>query len=92
MQQSFNDTDMADTSSSNNFYNKYGIHFSDLVELPNFDNYRRNYRIFYDKSTDRCFSLWQTPYKTYTLIENFGFITQDDELRKAYTDYIKQHF
>ena len=77
---------------TDNFYEKYGIHFKDLVELPNLDTYRRNYRIFYDKPTDRCFSLWQTPYKTYTLIENYGFIVQDDALRKDCDDYINLHF
>lgn len=80
------------TMDNDNFYAKYGIHFKDLVELPNYDNYRRNYRVFYDKSTNRCFSLWQTPYKNYILIENFGFIIQDDALRREYDDYIKQHF
>ncbi len=74
------------------FYEKYGIRFQDLKELPNLDTYRRNYRIFYDKSTDRCFSLWQTPYKKYTLIENVGFIVQDDFLRRDLDDYIKLHF
>ncbi len=77
---------------NDDFYAKYGIHFKDLVELPNFDNYRRNYRVFYNKSTNRCFSLWQTPYNHYILIENFGFITQDDALRREYDNYIKQHF
>ena len=77
------------------FHDKYGIHFRDLVEIPHKiseDYNRTNYRIMYDKSTDRCFSLWQTPYHTHIRIENEGFIIQDDSIREEYAEYIKTHF
>ena len=87
-----NSSERNGTWKNSDFYDKYGVQFKDLVELPNFDDYRRNYRVFYDKSKKRVFSVWQTPNKKYPLIPNVGFITQDNALRKEYNDYIKQHF
>jgi hypothetical protein len=70
------------------FIDKYGVDFSNLVEIPKvsypYAMYKENYRILYDKLTDRYFSLWQTPYQSFILIEDQGFITQDDEIREEY--------
>ena len=72
------------------FKQKYGIDYDTLIHIPKKDDngiYKQNYRILYDKTTDRVFSLWSSPYKHYIYIENDGFITEDKELRRAYRDY-----
>lgn len=74
------------------FYHKYGIEFSSLIELPRnktFEIYNTNYRVFYDKSGDRCFTLWTTPYKSFVYIKNVGFITEDPHIYNDYRDVIK---
>ncbi len=73
------------------FYHKYGIEFSSLIELPRnktFEIYNTNYRVFYDKSGDRCFTLWTTPYKSFVYIKNVGFITEDPHIYNDYRDVI----
>jgi hypothetical protein len=83
------------TSGFPDFYDKYGIHFKNLVELPKLDDHwQGRSRVFYDKSTDRCFVLqFHTPMKTHPMVLG-GFIGQFDKglLPKEYNDYIKQHF
>jgi hypothetical protein len=69
------------------FNQKYGIKFSSLIELPRnktFEIYNTNYRVFYDKLGDRCFTLWTSPNKSFVYIKNLGFITEDPYI---YNDY-----
>lgn len=77
------------------FVEKYGITFGDLVEIPTTEDsqtmYNANYRVLYDKRSDRCFSLWQTPYPSFILIEDHGFIVQDDSLRQEYDAFIQNN-
>ena len=73
------------------FYQKYGITFSSLKELPRnntFEIYKTNYRVFYDKLGDRCFTLWTTPNKSFVYIKNLGFITEDPYIYNDYIDAI----
>jgi hypothetical protein len=80
------------TSGHPDFYDKYGIHFKNLVELPKFGDQRqtRN-RFFYDKSRDRCFVLqFHTPMPRHPMVSG-GFISEGT-LPSEYYDYIKQHF
>ena len=83
------------TSRFPDFYDKYGIHFENLVELPKLDDHWQGRdRVFFDKSRDRCFVLqFHTPMKTHPMVLG-GFIGQFDKglLPKEYNDYIKQHF
>ncbi len=73
------------------FKEKYGIDYNTLIEIPKKDEngiYKQNYRILYDKNSKRVFSLWSSPYKHFIYIENHGFITEDNELKKSYIDYL----
>jgi hypothetical protein len=80
------------------FVERYGIEFGDLVEIPTMEDsrtiYNTNYRVLYDKCTDRCFRLWQTPQpsSSFILIEDQGFITQDDDIRDEYAAFIQNNF
>lgn len=82
-------------SGSEEFYEKYGIIFDDLVKIPKKRDggfYKSNYDVYYHPLTDQVFSLWYSPYRRFIYIEDRGFITLDRELRKAYDDYIREHF
>jgi hypothetical protein len=70
------------------FKDKYGIDFNTLTEIEKDKNktgfYRQNFKILYDKETDRYFSIWSTPYKNYIHIVNQGFITEDFSIKEYY--------
>jgi hypothetical protein len=75
------------------FFDKYGIEFSSLIEIPKHNDegiYKQNYKVMYDKTKNRIFSLWSSPYKYMIYISGRGFITEDKYLKKFYLSEIKE--
>lgn len=75
------------------FFDKYGISFSSLIEIPKHDDggvYKQNYRVMYDKTKNRIFGLWGSPYRNMIYIKGYGFIVEDKYLKSSYVKEIKE--
>jgi hypothetical protein len=76
------------------FKKLYDIEYNSLIKIPKVRNggiYKENYKILYDKTHSRYFTIWSSPYKNYIYIENEGFIIQDEYISDSYKKYVSQN-